>query len=442
MSKLYVGAARVDISPAESVPLAGFGRSSGRMSEGVSDPLTATCLAFSQAGETVLVFTMDQGNMYDPLPSFREDVAAATGLSRDRVMFCATHTHSAPHLSNKAEPTIPRYCEFLRTRLVECGRQAVADLAPASLASGAVRTQNMNFVRRYVLADGTYAGDNYGHPAQSPIVAHEAEPDRILQVLKVTREGRQDLVLVNFQGHPHKGAKYRYTWATSDLVHYLRRQLEADTGCLSAYFSGASGNMNCTSRIPEENITADYMDHGRCLAQYAQEALKNLKPLHTEGLGHQQLFFLGKCNHLEDHKLEVAKIAAERWNAGAKSKEAIAGFEDQLSSPYHALSIITKAARPQTMEVELCGLAVGDFAMMFAPFELFSQLGQQIKAASPFGATFVCCYANALFSYMPTLDAFDRGGYGPGACRFEPGTGELLVEQYIHILNKLKESKL
>lgn len=438
MSKLYVGFARVDVSPEESVPLSGFGRSSSRMSQGVSDPLLATCLAFTWGEATVLVFGMDQGNMYSPLPSFRDDVAAATGLSRDKVMFCATHTHSAPHLSNDSEPTIGRYCEMLRSRLVECAVAAMADRKEATLSVGGIQTRNMNFVRRYVLADGTYCGDNYGHPKESPIVCHESEPDRMLQVVKFTRTGGKDILMVNFQGHPHKGAKYKYYHATSDLVWYFRQQLEADTGCYSVYFSGASGNLNCTSRIPEENITADYMEHGRALAQYALEALKTLRPVDTGSIHAIQRFYTGRCNHSEDHKLEAARVVSERWNKGAKAAEALVGYEDLFSSPYHAGAVITKAARPETAEVELCGISFGDVAMVFAPFELYSELGEGIKAASPFEMTFVCCYANALLSYMPTKLAFEHGGYGPGGCRFEPGTGELLVEQFSAILQDLK----
>ena len=123
----------------------------------------------------------------------------------------------------------------------------------------------------------------------------------------------------------------------------------------------------------------------------------------------------------------------------AKTAEALKGYEDLFTSAYHASSVITKAGRPQTMDVELCGLSFGDVAMVFAPFELYSELGEAIKANSPFETTFVCCYSNALFSYMPTQLGFDHGGYGPGNCRFEPGTGELLVEQFGNILQDLKK---
>ena len=68
-------------------------------------------------------------------------------------------------------------------------------------------------------------------------------------------------------------------------------------------------------------------------------------------------------------------------------------------------------------------------------------MGISIKENSPFQATFVCCYSNYIFSYMPTALAFEHGGYGPYKCNFEPGTGEILVEEYGKMLDSLRESK-
>ena len=439
MSKLFAGFACVDISPLESVPLAGFGKTSERMSQGVLDPLHARCLALSDdSGSTVLVLVMDLSNMYSPLPSMREDVSRATGLPVERIMFCCTHTHSAPHLSNEDEPSIPRYCDMLRQRLVQAAQEALADRKESTLSVGSAQTESLNFVRRYVLEDGTYAGDNYGHFKQSPIAGHETEPDRTLQVVKFTREGGDDLILANFQGHPHRGAKPNYYLATSDLVYHFRKKLEGETGCRVLYYSGSSGNVNCHSRIPEENITADYVEHGQRLADYALEALKELRPVNAGPVRNLKLMYEGICNHTEDHKVEQAKIVVERWKSGMKSKAAREGFLDIINSPYHAISIITKSTRPATMDVELNGIAFGDVAMVFAPFELFSDLGLAIKENSPFAMTFVCCYANRIFSYMPTQLGFDHGGYGPNQCRFVPGTGEILVEKFGQILNELK----
>lgn len=439
---LKAGFARIDISPEESVPLAGYGNTSRRMSRVVMDPLYANCLALTDADEnTVLVIVMDQGNMYPPLPSMRQDVSAATGLPVEKIMLCCTHTHSAPHLSNTEKDSIPRYCEKLRRCLPEVAVAALADRAEATLSVSDIQTQGMNFVRRYILADGTYAGDNYGHPDISPIVAHETEGDHQLQVVKFTRSGGKDIIMANFQGHPHRAGGGNKLECTSDLVGIFREELEQAANCHALYFTGSSGNMNCHSRIPEENITPDYIAHGKALAQYAQEALKTLRPVQTGKIRNFCLNYEGQADHTQDDKVEQAKIVVERWESGAGYAGSIAGFEDLFNSPYHAISTIAKAQRPRTLTAELNGISFGDVSMVFAPFELFCELGAQIKESTPFETTFVCCYANNIFSYMPTQLGFDHGGYGPNQCRFVPGTGEILVEKFRQILGQLKVSE-
>lgn len=437
--KLLVGFARIDISPEESVPLAGYGNTSQRMSQVVMDPLYANCLALTDTtGNAAIVIVLDLTNMYSPLPSMREDVSKATGLPVEKIMLCCTHNHSAPHLLNAEKDSIPRYCEKLRRCLVDVALAALADRKEATLSVSAVQTQNMNFVRRYVLADGTFAGDNYGHPKLSPIVAHETEGDRQLQVVKFTRSGGKDIIMANFQGHPHRAGGSKRLECTSDLVGVFREELEQALDCHALYFTGASGNTNCHSRIPEENITADYIAHGKALAAYALEALKNLRPVQADAVRTFCMRYEGQANHSEDHKVEQARIVVERWKNGAGFDGSIAGFEDLFNSPYHATSVIKKSLFPQTIEVELNGFSFGDVSMVFAPFELFCELGAAIKESTPFETTFVCCYSNAIFSYMPTQLGFDHGGYGPNQCRFMPGTGEILVEKFLEILHKLK----
>ena len=53
-SLFTVGYARTDITPSESVPLAGYGNTMQRLSQGVLDPLYATCIAIT-AGENTLL---------------------------------------------------------------------------------------------------------------------------------------------------------------------------------------------------------------------------------------------------------------------------------------------------------------------------------------------------------------------------------------------------
>jgi len=97
-SCLLAGYARVCITPEESVPLAGYGSSSARMSRNVLSDLYTACIAFSdEDANTVLLFVNDlnesRQEYTDPIC---RAVSEAVGISVEHITVAATHTHSAP----------------------------------------------------------------------------------------------------------------------------------------------------------------------------------------------------------------------------------------------------------------------------------------------------------------------------------------------------------
>ena len=437
---MKVGYAKTDITPTDSVPLAGYGNSKERMSKGMLDYLYATCVYIEDAeGSAVLLMAMDLPNLSDPLKDYRVEIAKALDMEENRVMFCASHTHSAPDTKlAKSIPSQSKYNTMLREKLEETARAAIADAMPVTgMYTSVIETESLNFVRRYVMVDGSYAGDNYGDHNLG-YAGHESDPDTTLQLLKFTREGGKDVIMSNFQTHPHlSGGSKRYD-VSSDLVGVYRAEIEQSLDCNAIYFSGSSGNINPTSRIKEEVIYKDHRSHGKALAGYALQAAEQFVALELGAVRVADTTYVGTVNHSQDELLAYAQEVVDRKESGMSNSQALEGYEQYgISSTFHAGSIVTKAGLPETLDVRLYGLAVGDFSMVFAPFELFSDLGVMIKEGSKFDATFVCCYANDLFSYMPTQLGFDHGGYGPGQCKFVPGTGEELVSEYLQILDTL-----
>ena len=60
MSNLRVGYCRINITPFEPVPLAGYGNTSTRVSRNILSELYSTCIAFTdEADNTVLLFHND-----------------------------------------------------------------------------------------------------------------------------------------------------------------------------------------------------------------------------------------------------------------------------------------------------------------------------------------------------------------------------------------------
>ena len=81
---------------------------------------------------------------------------------------------------------------------------------------------------------------------------------------------------------------------------------------------------------------------------------------------------------------------------------------------------------------------------MGIPGELFVEYGLEIKEKSPFAHTLIIGYANDYVGYIPTLEAFQEGGYEVRtglASKLDPKTGEIITGKALEILNKFKEKK-
>ena len=95
MNHLMAGYGRKNITPDKPVHIAG-GNWRGRVSEGVLDPLYATCVALKMEDEIFLLYTLDlkvtTKNITNPARAY---ISKATGVPDDHVLLTATHTHSS-----------------------------------------------------------------------------------------------------------------------------------------------------------------------------------------------------------------------------------------------------------------------------------------------------------------------------------------------------------
>ena len=187
-----VGFGRVNITPSSSHNLDGY---DDRMSEGILNPVMATCVAITDPEDnTLLLYTVDMCNSeketFEPL---REQLTEATGIPAENITVSATHTHSSP--------AYPYTYDYVN-RLVQAGKDALADRAPATIQGGSYDVPGMNFVRHYIKNDGTYRGDNFGDDT-SGFKSHASDADESMRLIRFVRQGdKKDVLMVNWQVHP------------------------------------------------------------------------------------------------------------------------------------------------------------------------------------------------------------------------------------------------
>lgn len=441
---LMVGYGKADITPLESVPLMGYGTTEKRMSTGFVSYLYQVALAITDSnGNTAIVIAAD-ACWFDSSTAkeIRKEIENELGVPADNIIISACHQHSAPDMFNSNAPSGKTYKEeVFIPGAVAAAKAAMENRAHATVQTTSVETENMNFVRQYIMEDGSYAGDNYGN-WDLKIVAHETEVDNELRLVKFIREGQttengkeaKDIILTNFQGHPHRGASSNFYNAHSDMIGIYRDELEEELDCQVIYFSGAGGNVNMSSRIESENITADYKAQAKALVKYAVEAEGTYTDIDCDDVKATKMSFEATYNHSEDHRVAEATEAYNEWlNTGKTTLIEKYGFNSQ----YHAKYVIAKAKLGTSYKFEIFALSFGDIGFVGAPYEMFDTNGMEIKEGSPFEVTIVSTIANGGEGYIPSQLGYDHGGYSVDTSYLVPGTGEQLRDAYLSMLNEL-----
>lgn len=441
---LYAGFGRVDMTPESPVPLAGYGNTNNRISRTVLDPLYVQALALTDAeGNTVLLMNWDGVRSYDlPQQLARKSIAEATGIGVEHIYIGATHTHSAPEMTNTSDNAV-QYAAYVVEKATEAAVQAMADRNPANMSVGTVEAEGLSFVRHYTYTDKNgqtqYFGDNFGTAVLDETTAHTTTPDTTMYMLHFEREEAEDIAFVNWRAHPHLTGGPSFYDISADWVGAFRDAVEYQTGTKVIYFNGAAGNINEKSRINSENITTDHAQYGTELAKYAIELLNNnLKPVSVDTITTSQTIYPAKVNHAQDDMFTRAKeINTIYTTTGAYNNEV--ALQYGIRSTYHANAIISNYHRAETMDVELNAILLGDsVALVTAPNELFDTNSVWLEENAPTEYTLTLGYTNGHFGYVPSAYAWEHTCYETDISYFVPGTAEAYQQCFLDMLKGLK----
>jgi hypothetical protein len=98
------------------------------------------------------------------------------------------------------------------------------------------------------------------------------------------------------------------------------------------------------------------------------------------------------------------------------------------------------ADMPRQIEVPLQALRIGDLAIVTVPFEVFVEMGLELKAKSPFQRTFTVSLANGAYGYLPTVAHHELGGYETwlGTNPVEVQAAPKIVDTLLRMLGELR----
>lgn len=429
------------VNPIESVPLAGYGNTSTRMSENITEDLYVQCLALTDEQEnTVLIYSADAIRTDNYMAEGMATVSGELNIPLENIIFNSSHSHSAPDGTNGAVDASNRYAEYFKGQMLVAAKAAMEDRRPAQMYYGTAETEGLSFIRHYLMDDGSYGGDSFGDWDNHSAVNHTADPDTTMHLLKLTREDMRDIVLVNWRAHAAMtGSAGKGVNASSDFLGPFRDTLSDMAQCHVMYLQGHAGNINPGSRISSELEYSDYREHGAKLAEYAYEGLQDMEPVKTGTLSTKRVKLDAKTNHAMDHLQTKAAELSSIWSTTNDRELVIEMGEPYgIRSPYHANAIKNNAKRPATEIVEINAIAIGDsIGIVTGAAELFDRNSMAVEEASPYGITLCLSYTNDHVGYIPAAYVWEYTSYETDTTRFEAGTAEVIEQTMIDMLNEL-----
>jgi len=430
----------VNITPTGSVPLSGFGNHATRFSTGLFSYLEARCLAIIDENGDKLLFLVADLGFADVANSNKilQKLEEKFGIPADHVVISGTHTHSSVAMYMTNVPAVVEFNTQYVNGMVEAAEIALADCRPATVYVGSAMTEGLNFVRRYFMDNGTLGGDGiYG--TGTVYKERESEPDNELQLMEVVREDGKDILVAQYQTHPHN-LEGGGTNISSQVAGGFRSYVEETLDIHCLFWNGAGGNLNNASRIESENRTKDHNEYCRLLGQYAIDAYDSLTQVQTGPIKVRSVTFEGKVNHTEQHKFSDAQNVVAYYNeCNDAAKTAYYGNQFGIHSLQHANRILANARLGETAEIDLFVWSFGEVAGIVTEYEMFDTNGMEVKQGSPFAKTFITCYSYpAQQGYIASALGYQNGGYEVDNGIYAPGTGEELANAYLEMLKELK----
>ena len=410
------GVEKVEITPTNGVPLAGWGgRHLGfidlnpfnyhtylKPSEGTLDPLYARSLVMDNGSERVCIVTIDASGSDGELVALAHRKAVAKGFSIpiEKVLFCASHTHSGPGaMTNKrlwafaaADLCVDEVREKFTDKIAESMVKAEKNMVPARIGIGTDSVGGVTRNRRANLSPHLDVSD----------------VDTQLGIIKVDDLNGSTLATVwNFAIH---GTSYG-----DDNLKYSADNM----GQVSAFVEGACGGVALFINGSEGDTAPD-----RSIAEIRTiigNAIKVKRPLIP-----MDSWVELKTAH------EIVNFGNPQIDASLQRVQSITHGQLDFLDFLEAYGItpgatFTMSSRWAENKFRFQAIRIGRTLLSSVPGEPIYSLGKLVKEDAEgmgYDNAFVCSLANNHMGYITTKEEYDICGYEGFATLFGPTTGE------------------
>lgn len=399
------GVAKADITPTESVPLAGYGGKT-RMSQRVEHAIWLKALALKDAAGAVSVLvTADLVGLSDKMISvIAKNAAEKHGVARERLILNASHNHSCP----VTEDVLWLYYEFTPeeaaakdrfTRMVYAKYDEVIGAAIAAL-----KPAELSFEQGLA---GVAVNRRRSRGPESRALGGQVDQD--VPVIAVKSGNELQAVVFGYSCHTTALGGLSFN---GDYAGFAQLDLEKSIpGCTALFVQNCGGDANPLPRIRGRDAEATQLAgmYGHILAEAVRQVVvAPMKPLTGPlkvAMGETELM-LQPALPLEELKQRVPNLTGmpkREFEHFIRQYETLGAPPDRVKYPVQVWSFGSELTF-----IALTGETVVDYSLKF-------------KAAHGWNTTWVCGYNNDLLSYVPSLRVLKEGGYEGVSGMYEYG---------------------
>ncbi|MDO4576234.1 MAG: hypothetical protein Q4D98_13585 [Planctomycetia bacterium] len=437
---LQVGACRVDSTPTH-LPAVVNGGFTPQFLDVVNDPLSiralvvddgTTCVAYAVADVCVLPENI--------VEAAKDEICRQIPIPREQIAMSSTHCHSAPSLMKLLGTDVDsHYVPLFQKKMVEAVVTAYARRQPAKMGYGFDFDPENVYCRRFLMKPGkalhvnpefTGAAINQAqmNPNADHVIRRLGVPDPTVYVVAFqTPEGKPLALLANYSTH-YAGAPNLSADYFGVFCREIAEKLGADASFTALMTNGTSGDTNCIDRYNRSRkFTMETV--GKSVAEAAMRA-------------YQKMTFTSEVTlSMRQEKLTVALRKGTLEQVALAKKHGAEHPVVKTMEDAYALNTLQLAEMPDTRDLTLQTIRLGEVGIALLPNEVYSATGHEIRRNSPHGMTFVISMANGYAGYLPTKRDIELGGYttwrATSSC-CEPGAEEKIRMRLIKMLEEIR----
>jgi hypothetical protein len=344
------------------------------------------------------------------------------------------------------------YGRFLARRIADGARRALGNLEPARLAWGSVQAPEHLFNRRYFMKPGAPLPNPFGGEDRvlmnpgvgNPNVDRPAGPvDPELVFLSVrARDGRPLALLATYSLHyvggvPAGHVSADYFGVFAERVGELLGASRHDRPFVGILANGTSGDVNNIDVLGKPERLPPYEKMRRVADSLAEKVARAERELTW-----------GERAELGARRSElVLRVRKPTEAEVARAKEVLARPADvkprHPREAVYARRVLELAQAPDEVSVPLQALRVGEAGIAAVPFEVFAEIGLELKRRIPLPRRLTISLANGAYGYLPTPEQHALGGYETwmGTNRVEVGASVRIVEALLGLFEDLRAAR-